>query len=558
MGVIAVVLLLLAAACAADVDPELTLLPADTTIVATIPPLEDTDPDSDPIVATTVTTPPTTSTTTTTVVENRTGNPRRATTDNGDVLGERADGIVAFQAIPYAASPVGRLRFDLPEAPGAFESDFDATTPGLACPQNPNDRSVQLFLPPAFAEECLTLDVFTPATGDELPVMVWFHGGDFATGSAHSEAFDGSNLATRDVVVVNVNYRLDALGFLITDEMVRTANGDAFGNRGFQDQIAALEWVQRNIRDFGGNPANVTIFGQGSGAKSVCGHLASPKSSGLFHKAILQSGGACDSLLTVEQAIARGQRWLDETSCARAQFVLGCLQFLDLDEMLLASASSGVTFGLVADGVYLDRSALSLASTDELGDVPLLIGSTLDEGSLFTSGADSITDQELRDLVLIELEGNTDLLLSQYESLETNLEKLATFLTDSQYACAADRFASAAGDEAVVYTYQLIHRSSDTPLALGATHGSDVILLFGNPEAVAGYASEELNAEDVLVADFIQAAWTTFAADGAPGGAAADWPPYLDSSPAHLLIGLENTISASVQDGRCEILIAAQ
>ena len=551
------VIALVAAGCATDVDPELTLLPADSTV----PPTTDPAPPDEPEEGAEADQPPPTTTTepvpTTIapVIEQRVGNPLRAVTAAGDVLGSRSDNIITFEAIPYGEAPTAQRRFEPPVTDLVFEGDFDASTPGSSCPQNDTHVSVQFFPAPAFAEDCLTLDVFTPAAGDDLPVMVWFHGGDFVSGSAHTDAYDGANLARRDVVVVNVNYRIDALGFLVTEDMARDAAGEPFGNRGLQDQIAALGWIQQNIRDFGGDPANVTIFGQGSGARSVCGHLASPMSAGLFSKAILHSGGACDSILTIEEAIDRGEQWLAETSCAEAGEVVGCLQFLGIDDLLAASEQSGVTFDLVADGVLLDRSAFSLASSDELGSVPLLIGSTLDEGTLFVVGADEPTDQELRDLVLVELEGNTDLLLSQYEAIETNLAKQATFLTDSRFACASDRLASAAGDEAVVHTYQFVHRSTDMLPELGATHGSDLILLFGNPQAVEGLDLDELNADDQLVADFLATAWTTFAAEGTPG-AGTDWPPYLDSSPAHLLIGAENTVSATVQDGRCEILSA--
>ncbi len=550
------VLALVASACAADVDPELTLLPAESTVPPTVPEVDEEQSDPEPISTTTSTEPPVV--TTVPEPEGRTGNPRRAMTDVGDVLGTRSDGVVTFRSIPYAAAPEGSLRFAPPEPAVPFDDDFTADRPGAACPQNTNSEAVQFFPVPEADADCLRLDIFTPATGDGLPVMVWFHGGGFATGSAHSEAFDGSALAARGVVVVNVNYRVDALGFLVTEEIVREANGDGFGNRGLQDQAAALAWIQRNVGDFGGDAANVTIFGQGSGAEMVCGHMASPQSKGLFQKAILQSGGACDSILSIEEATDRGQQWLAETGCAEALSVAGCLQFLPTGDLLAASANSDITFGLVADGVILDRSALSLAATGELGDVPLLIGSTADEGSFFTEGTSELTDQELRDLVLVELGGNTDLLLSQYEGIETNLEKRAAFITDSQFACASDQFASAAGDEAVVYTYQLTHRSSDTPLSLGATHGSDVILLFGNADAVNDYPADQLNPDDALVSEFLQTAWTSFASEGVPGGGTADWPPYLDSSPAHLLIGLETSISAAIQDGRCEIFNAAQ
>ncbi|MEE9416493.1 MAG: carboxylesterase family protein [Acidimicrobiales bacterium] len=554
-GVVALfmLLLLMATACAPDIDPELTLLPEET-----VPTTAPVDAGDVPLVTSTTTSSTTVVPATTT--PGRVGSPRLVTTDLGEVVGRRDDGVVSFLAVPYAAPPTGPRRFKPPEPATPWEERLTARTAGSSCPQLDSGIATQFFPAPPHDEDCLTLDVYAPLRGDSLPVMVWFHGGGFIEGSGHTAVYDGSNLARKDVVVVNINYRLGALGFLVTDETVRDAGAAPFGNLGLQDQIAALEWVQRNITQFGGDASNVTIFGQSAGAFSVCAHLAADASSGLFHRAIMQSGGGCDRFQTIDEAVGMADEWIAQTRCANARNVTDCLTLLSVQQILDASETAAVDFGVIADGALLDRTAFSLARTDELGAVPLLLGSNLDEGTLFTFGQDEPSDSEFRDELLASLgsEQEADLLLSQYEIIEDNATKLATFFTDSRFACPAVRFANEAFDDTTVYTYEFVHRSVDTPFGLGATHGAEVVYLFGNPQSVVG-VPEVFNEVDAGVADFIQTAWASFARTGSPiSDPAIDWPQYVDSAPAHLLIGAEPEVASLIRDGRCAIFDAAQ
>jgi para-nitrobenzyl esterase len=195
-----------------------------------------------------------------------------------------ADGeVVSFKGIPYAAAPVGRLRWRAPEAPPFWRDERDATQFGPQCPQPQPIGAVN--------EDCLTLNVWTSArsTPERLPVMVWIHGGGFSRGSGSNSAYDGEALARRGVVLVTLNYRLGALGFLAHPALSRESAHGVSGNYGLLDQIAALRWVQKNIAHFGGDPANITVIGESGGAYSICILMVSPLAKGLFHRAILQS-----------------------------------------------------------------------------------------------------------------------------------------------------------------------------------------------------------------------------------------------------------------------------
>jgi len=216
---------------------------------------------------------------------------RTVITKSGPVRGAGTD-VVSFKGIPYAAAPVGQLRWHPPENPSPWSTVRDATQFGPQCPQP--QRVIPGLAgarPLPTNEDCLTLNIWTPArtAADRLPVMVWIHGGGFYVGSGSTPAYDGEALARRGVVLVTLNYRLGALGFLAHPGLSHESARSVSGNYGLLDQIAALRWVQDNIAQFGGNPANVTAFGQSGGAYSICILMASPLAKGLFRRAIMQS-----------------------------------------------------------------------------------------------------------------------------------------------------------------------------------------------------------------------------------------------------------------------------
>jgi para-nitrobenzyl esterase len=328
------------------------------------------------------------------VVETRQGRVRGAAVDNGTLV---------FKGIPYAAPPVGELRFAPPKSPVAWTGTRDATAFGHTAIQNSSPSSVnptselgkalqQVF--PARAdveaqsEDCLYLNVWTRRLSGKKPVMVWFHGGGFAYGSAQWPMYDGANLARQDVVVVSVNHRLSVFGYLDLPE-VRGS-----GNAGMLDLVAALEWVRENIAAFGGDPGNVTLFGESGGGAKVSYLLAMPRASGLFHKAIVQSGPGVRAL---PRDRAAGLRADLQKELGLAEGDIAGLRAAPWDRVLAAARAAEARapgagfdrsgFSPVVDGDVLPAQPWDPRAPDTARDVPVLIGINKDEMTLFMASA---------------------------------------------------------------------------------------------------------------------------------------------------------------------------
>ncbi len=470
---------------------------------------------------------------------------------SGPVAGVLDGDLVSFLAVPFAAPPVDARRWQPPVPPEPWTDPYLADTPGLACPQNEGITNTFLVTPEP-TEDCLTLDIVAPADADSLPVMVWIHGGGFATGSAHQPLFDGSNLARRGVVTVAINYRLGALGFLVTDQL--TTGDGPIGNWGIQDQVLALQWVRDNIAEFGGDPTNVTIYGESAGGFSVCTHLALPVSAGLFHQAIIQSGAGCDGPVTLQEATGAGTSFVNITPCAQEEDQLACLRALPVDALLEAALDFDIS-SLVLDGFWFTESAMTKAVAGTLASVPIITGSNLDEMTLFTLGVEEPTDEELPDLIAEPLPDFADVgaILALYANQPNNLVALQTFLTDVTFSCPAKRFADAASAAGPVWQYHLTHRSTDEPFGLGATHGAELVYVFGNPTGIVGLA-EEFNDDDAALAEVIMASWVEFATNGDPG---PDWPAHSPFAPMVRRLEPQPEIVDTVREGRCSALEAA-
>lgn len=483
----------------------------------------------DAALATTTTTEPSTATTTEPL------DPLLVDTTQGPVRGavSPTDGVRAFLAIPYAEPPVGELAWRPPVPRTAWSEPFEATEPGPSCPQAAVSATSSFLRIPAADPDCLSLNVWSPEDAEDLPVMVWIHGGGFTDGSAHQPYYEGDDLAAEDVVVVSMNYRLGPFGFLATEELAAESADGAVGNYGLLDQQLALEWVRDNAAAFGGDPGNVTIFGESAGGFSVCGHLSG--SRGLFAKAIIQSGGGCGRLATRDEALASGARYLDAVGCSD----LACLRAAPADALLETSFDAG----MVADGVLLERPALDLAADGVLDDVPLLIGSNADEATLFTLGRDEPTDDELVDLAA-SVTDDPEALVAAYPraAFATNLERFRTMFTDVVFACPTLELA-AAMPRAFVYHYT--YDSPQIPLDLGATHGAEIASVFAHPEGIA--LDLEPTGEIRALSDDVQRAWASFARTGAPG---PEFTPYVDGGRITLLdVAFEQV--DDIRDGRC-------
>jgi para-nitrobenzyl esterase len=472
--------------------------------------------------------------------------PLEITTELGTVRGTESavDGVRAFLAMPYAAPPTGDNRWRVPQPPNPYEPTFDATRPGKSCPQEVGGSTARFTVIPDPDEDCLTVSVWSPDDARDLPVMVWIHGGGLRAGSAHQPYYQGDDLAAEGVVVVGVNYRLGPFGFLATGELEDESDDGSYGNYGLADQTAALEWVQDNAAAFGGDPDNVTIFGESAGGGSVCAHLASPASEGLFDRAVIQSGGGCNRLQAGDEAKAAGERLVRTLGCDD----IACLRRLPTEHILATDSGFG---SFVNDGVRLPETGLERAERGDLDEVEVIIGSNADEAALFTIGTEEPTDAGLRDLFTEYSDDpdDPDALLDLYPAAdyETNLARYNAMQTDVRFVCPTVAFADAARND--TYVYHFTYESPDERFSFGPVHGAELAFVFAHPEGITG-VDPGLSGSDEHVSAGMQAAWTAFADDGVPG-AEDTWRPYADGGRVTVLDD-PFRLADEIRDGRCD------
>jgi para-nitrobenzyl esterase len=329
-------------------------------------------------------------------------------TEQGTVVGKTINGdkVRAFLGLPYAASPVGDLRWKAPQPVASWQGDRDSTKYGAHCAQG-RVFDDMVFQDAGPSEDCLFLNVYTPANVKEssrLPVMFWIHGGGYSGGASSEPRHNGDFLPLKGVVLVTINYRLGVFGFLVTDELAKE-NGGSAGNYGLMDMVAALEWVKANITAFGGDPNNVTIFGESAGGASVCDQVASPTAAGLFQQGISISGfynfnvntiwwpADCKSkLLTERQAQQMGAQFAAKVGCGNASDVAACLRAVP-ESTLLAQAGqfespfAGGAIGPIVNGTTLPMSAGEAFKLGRVNKVKLMIGVGRDEfnGGIYTN-----------------------------------------------------------------------------------------------------------------------------------------------------------------------------
>jgi para-nitrobenzyl esterase len=489
----------------------------------------------------------------------------------GKLRGASAAGIYSFKGIPYAASPAGRNRFMPPEPPQPWAGVREALAyAGHAwqLPNRPKRRPVlETLLGPADTtpegEDCLTLNLWTPGLGDgaKRPVMVWLHGGAFGYGSGNRAVTDGANLARRgDVVVVSVNHRLNIFGFLHLADIGGPAWAHS-GNAGVLDLVAALRWVRDNIDRFGGDPGNLTIFGESGGGGKVSVLLAMPAARGLFHRAIIQSGAAV-RVSTRERANALAEAVLKELGVGRTECER--LQTVPAERLLAAPASRAVgrsrlplldryDFGPVVDGSDLPQHPAEPGAPPTADDIPLMIGGTREESAFFLADDDAVwngtlTDAELRDRLAAVAGGETDALLAVYRSAMPQAspgDRLIAALTGSNFwirtVLLAERYA--ARPRAPVYMYSLDWRSPAQGGRVKAHHAMDLPFVFDNTE-VADTTAGAPGARELAAR--ISDTWIAFARNGSPNNPAIPtWPAYTAVDRATMIL---DTASRVVHD----------
>lgn len=464
--------------------------------------------------------------------------PLQVKTDKGVVEGEAtSDGkVMAFKGIPYAAPPVGSLRWAPPAPAEPWSGVRSAHDFGYHCVQSAiyNDMA---FHDPGPSEDCLTLNVWTPAGAQpgKLPVMVWIYGGGLSGGGTSEHRQDGQFLAHRDVVVVSMNYRLGIFGFFVHPELTAESPHHASGNYGLMDQNAAIRWVKDNISAFGGDPSNITIFGESAGSFSVNFHMASPVSRDLFQKAIGESGGAIASSRGTE--LTMQQREKTDAAFALATYGTSKLSELrripteDIIRPVLASRPAP-RFGPVVDGYFLPKSVAEIYAAGEEAHIPLLAGWNADEGRGGIAGSlNQFTAAGFAVQVETEFPGRSAEFLKLYPNTTeaSALSSAADYAGDKFIAYSTWRWleAQVATGGKPVYRYLFaLGNPGDrfhTPAA-GAFHSDDIEYVFGTldfrPEAVWRPEDRKLSSE-------IQTYWTNFARSGNPNGPGVpNWPAY--------------------------------
>lgn len=457
-------------------------------------------------------------------------------TESGPVAGSTSAGVSSWLGIPYAAAPVGALRWKPPAPAPSWSAVRDATRFGPACPQV-HPEALE------WSEDCLTLNVWAPARegGEALPVMVFVHGGGWAMGSGSQDWYEGAPLARRGVVVVTLNYRLGALGFLAHPALTAESAHGSSGNYGLLDQAAALGWVRRNVAAFGGDPSRVTVFGESAGGTSVLAHLVAPGSRGLFQRAIVQSGPLLPDgpTLPVFQPLAAaeayGATFVRGLGVVEGPGFLDRLRQVSVEAMLRASPIYGessfqwavaLRFKPITDGWVIVEEPVATFRKG-LVTTPFIIGTDSDEGRSLAANAGK-TVATYRDFVLERFPGRGDRILSWYPA-STDAEvqhQLERIMTDFDFDAAA-RLAAASSPSAWAYRF-----SYPSPgYGMGAFHGSELFYVFRSVHIPPDGSSER-------VSDAVMELWTGFARTGVPGqGTGFEWPRHTPATGAYLDLG---------------------
>jgi len=458
--------------------------------------------------------------------------------DSGRISGLHQDGIWTYLGIPYAKPPVGNLRWKPPEPPQHWSGTRQCIKFGPSCPQPPSDEQVGQT-----SEDCLYLNVWTPAksSSEKLPVMVWIHGGAFAEGSGSEPTYNGRNLSKQGVVVVTINYRLGPFGFLAYPALSSESPHGVSGNYGLLDQTQALKWVKKNIAAFGGNPVNVTIFGESAGAESVDIHMVIPQSKGFFNRAISESGpqwhfGFLPPLSDLREAEKTGGQLATALGCSSAADPLAAMRAKSSEELITAwgwteqkvCPPTGLQFFPVVDGWLLPDQPTTLFKEGKQHDIPLIIGSNKDDGSVFSelAGLNKVTAAEYESLIQSNAGDSAPEVLKMFPA-ETDAQvptALSNLMTQMDFA-SFPRFV--AGSVAKTKTKAFLYQFTRVPptemgAQLGAYHGSELPYVFGNLDTTQGYDQADLELSKIIMGY-----WTRFARTGDPnGGGQTEWPYY--------------------------------
>jgi para-nitrobenzyl esterase len=464
----------------------------------------------------------------------------------------------AFLGLPYAAPPVGELRWKAPQPAAGWKRVRDATKFGNRCEQWHiwNDY---VFLDSGPSEDCLFLNVYTPASAKrsaKLPVMLWIHGGGFAVGAGSEPRYTNSGLVDRGVVLVTINYRLNVFGFLASEDLMKEGGGHA-GNYGLMDMAAALRWVRANIAAFGGDPANVTVFGESAGSFAVSALSAAPETRGLFAKMIGESGaffGGALPLIPLQQKAQRDQAWVNALGVKD----LAELRRLPPDKIIAAAQAKGtIGFGPVVDGAFLPESVPEIYAAGKEAHVPAIIGWNHDEraGTL----SKDMTVEKWKVFAAEHYGKDADAFLAAFPAEnDAQAQRSADEYTTEQFiALGAWRWAEAdaATGQAPVYRYGfdlVAPPSSMHPDGKYAWHSDELEYVFGTLDVRQG---STWRPEDRKLSEQMMGYWSNFARTGDPNGAGLPTWPRFDSDKAVLQLNDPITSTPDLQRSQYEFLV---
>ena len=443
-------------------------------------------------------------------------------------------GVRCFKGIPYARPPVGHLRWRPPHpvAPWSGVRSADAFGPNAMQGVVFSDIDPR---PQGVSEDCLYLNIWTPALPPEktLPVMVWIHGGGFVVGSGAEPRYDGTNLASKGIVVVTLNHRLNALGFLAHPELTAESPVRASGNYGLLDLVAALAWVRRNISAFGGDPDQVTIAGESAGSEAVSALMASPLARGLFHRAIAESGALFPTPSRAPASLDDAERTGREFMRHAGAGSLAELRSMPAEQIL--EASPGLGFRPLVDGHFLPRSPAAIFAEGAQSDVPLLAGWNKDEGFNFTllPGADN--DRPYPELVGEIFAERSQEALGHYPGGGRKRDRTAARALGGDLTIIHATWAFLEAHRKTARSAIFRFRFERAPLTpegwfegrpskeAGAFHAGEILYVFNNLHAFPWL----LTADDHRIADLASGYWLNFVKTGDPNGPGLPaWPSY--------------------------------